>query len=144
MGMSYGKKLKICLEDIVTVTFIVEMFIKIAPGYYASWTLTHPVMLSRCMMLLCFAMIHIGIISNMTVMKNQKQGLSGFKRLFEILLIKQRGNGSIYDMIAVYHFQLQATIMEIYGYDCVGADYFDKQYDWLIKWKEQCKAMDKL
>ena len=51
---------------------------------------------------------------------------------------------AFYDMIAVYHFQLQATIMEIYGYDCVGADYFDKQYDWLIKWKEQCKAMDKL
>ena len=45
---------------------------------------------------------------------------------------------AFYDMIAVYHFQLQATMMEIYGYDCVGIDYFDKQYDWLIKWKEQC------
>jgi len=51
---------------------------------------------------------------------------------------------AFYDMIAVYHFQLQATMMEIYGYDCVGADYFDKQYDWLIKWKEQCKVMNKL
>jgi len=51
---------------------------------------------------------------------------------------------AFYDLIAVYHFQLQATIMEIHGYDCVGADYFDKQYEWLIKWKEQCKAMSKL
>lgn len=48
---------------------------------------------------------------------------------------------AFYDMIAVYHFQLQATMMEIYGYDCVDSDFLDKQYDWLIKWKEQCKAM---
>jgi hypothetical protein len=33
---------------------------------------------------------------------------------------------------------LQATMMEIYGYDFVDADYFDKQYDWLMKWEEQC------
>jgi len=51
---------------------------------------------------------------------------------------------AFYDMIAVYHFQLQATIMEVFGYDCVGLDFFDKQYDWLIKWKEQCKAMSNL
>jgi ribosomal protein S18 acetylase RimI-like enzyme len=51
---------------------------------------------------------------------------------------------AFYDMIAVYHFQLQATMMEIHGYDCVDTNYFDKQYDWLMKWKEQCKAMSKL
>ena len=48
---------------------------------------------------------------------------------------------AFYDMIAVYHFQLQATMMEIHGYDCVDFKFFDKQYDWLIKWKEQCKVM---
>jgi len=47
----------------------------------------------------------------------------------------------LYDMIAVYHFQFQATIMEIYGYDCVDSDFFDNQYDWLTKWKKQCKTM---
>jgi len=46
---------------------------------------------------------------------------------------------ALYDMIAVYHFQLQATMMEICGYDCVSFYFFDKQYDWLIKWKEQCQ-----
>ncbi len=46
-------------------------------------------------------------------------------------------------MIAVYHFQLQATIMEIYGYVCVDVSYFDKQYDWLMKWEKQCNAMSK-
>lgn len=51
---------------------------------------------------------------------------------------------AFYDMIAVYHFQLQATMMEIHGYDCVDSGYFDKQLDWLIKWKEQCKAMNML
>lgn len=48
---------------------------------------------------------------------------------------------AFYDFIAVYHFQLQANMMEIYGYDCVGIDYFDKQYDWLMKWENQCTKM---
>jgi len=50
---------------------------------------------------------------------------------------------AVYDLIAVYHFQLQATMMEIHGYDCVGTSYFDKQYEWLIKWREQCRVMNK-
>ena len=40
------------------------------------------------------------------------------------MLIKQE-EMTTHDMIAVYHFQLQATMMEIYGYDCVDAGYFD-------------------
>lgn len=48
---------------------------------------------------------------------------------------------AFYNLIAVYHFQLQATIMVIYGYDCVETDYFDKQYDCLMKWEEQCSKI---
>lgn len=51
---------------------------------------------------------------------------------------------AFYDLIAVYHFQLQATVMEVYGYDCVDTDFFGKQYDWLVQWKEQCEAIGKL
>ncbi len=51
---------------------------------------------------------------------------------------------AFYDMIAIYHFQLQATMLELYGYDSSIMDFFDKQYDWLMKWKEQCQVMSKL
>lgn len=51
---------------------------------------------------------------------------------------------AFYDLIAVYHFQLQATIMEMYVYDCVDTEFFDAQYDWLVRWKKQCGKMSKL
>ena len=46
---------------------------------------------------------------------------------------------AFYDMIAMYHFQLQATILEVYGYNACSFDFFDRQYDWLQRWKEQCR-----
>jgi Ser/Thr protein kinase RdoA (MazF antagonist) len=51
---------------------------------------------------------------------------------------------AFYDLIAVYHFQLQATVMETRGYDCVDDNFFDKQYDWLLRWKKQCEEMNNL
>jgi Ser/Thr protein kinase RdoA (MazF antagonist) len=50
---------------------------------------------------------------------------------------------SFFDLIAVYHFQLQATIIEIYGLDCVNEEFLDSQLDWLYKWREQCAAHQK-
>lgn len=46
---------------------------------------------------------------------------------------------AFYDLIAIYHYQLQATIIEIYGLDCVDEKFLDKQLDWLMKWREQCE-----
>lgn len=46
---------------------------------------------------------------------------------------------SLYNLIAIYHYQLQATIIEIYGLDCVDEAFFDRQLDWLMRWSEQCK-----
>lgn len=46
---------------------------------------------------------------------------------------------SFFDLIAVSHFQLQATIMEIYGLDCVDENFLDKQLDWLMCWRKQCE-----
>ncbi len=43
-----------------------------------------------------------------------------------------------YDFIGIYHYQLQATIMEIYGLDCVDYKFLDNQLDWLMRWREQC------
>ncbi len=46
---------------------------------------------------------------------------------------------AFYDLIAIYHYQLQATIIEINGLDCVDDKFLDKQLDWLIRWRGQCK-----
>ena len=45
---------------------------------------------------------------------------------------------AFFDLIAVYHFQLQATIIEMYGLTCVDETFLDNQLDWLYKWREQC------
>jgi len=45
---------------------------------------------------------------------------------------------SVFYFLAVYHYQLQATIIEIYGLDCVDKEFLDNQYDWLKKWANQC------
>lgn len=45
---------------------------------------------------------------------------------------------SFYDLIALYHFALQATIIEIFGIDCVENEFLDRQLKWLYKWQEQC------
>lgn len=44
---------------------------------------------------------------------------------------------SIYDLIAIYHFSLQATIIELFGLDCVDHAFFDRQYAWLKNWQAQ-------
>ncbi len=41
--------------------------------------------------------------------------------------------------VAIRHFQLQATILEIYGVDCIDEGFIDGQFYWLNKWQE---AMD--
>lgn len=46
---------------------------------------------------------------------------------------------AFYDFIALRHYQLQATIIEIYGLDCVDEAFVDRQLDWLRKWRELCK-----
>lgn len=45
---------------------------------------------------------------------------------------------AFYDFIALYHYALQATIIEIFGLDCVDNGFLDRQLDWLYKWREQC------
>ena len=38
--------------------------------------------------------------------------------------------------VAIRHFQLQATILEIYGIDCIDEGFIDGQLWWLNKWQE--------
>ena len=43
---------------------------------------------------------------------------------------------SFYDWVAIRHFQLQATILEIHGIDCIDEKFIDYQLYWLNKWLE--------
>ena len=38
--------------------------------------------------------------------------------------------------VAIRHFQLQATIVEIYGPDCIDEAFIDGQLYWLNQWEE--------
>lgn len=39
-------------------------------------------------------------------------------------------------MIGMYHYALQATIVDIHGLACIDHDFIDKQWLWLEKWQE--------
>ena len=41
---------------------------------------------------------------------------------------------SFYDWGAIRHFQLQATIVELYGIDCIDQRFIDAQLEWLERW----------
>jgi Ser/Thr protein kinase RdoA (MazF antagonist) len=41
---------------------------------------------------------------------------------------------AFYYLVVIYHYQLQATIVEIYGVDCNEDDFEDKQLDWIRNW----------
>ena len=46
---------------------------------------------------------------------------------------------AFHTLIAVQHFSTQATIMEMYGLDCIDRMDMDNQLDWLYRWRAQCR-----
>lgn len=68
------------------------------------------------------------------------------KRVLEVFLlgytrhsnVSQAEIDSYFDLIAADHFQLQASIIEIFGLDCVDNKFLDNQLDWLYRWRELC------
>lgn len=63
------------------------------------------------------------------------QFLRGYRKVHAITDAER---DAFYTCIAIRHYQLQATIMEIHGLDCVDETFIDGQWDWLMRWKEQC------
>ena len=57
----------------------------------------------------------------------------------KVIPLNQNEKNEIFDIISVYHFALQATIIEIFGINCVDNNFFDKQLKWLQKWQCRCK-----
>lgn len=46
--------------------------------------------------------------------------------------------GAFYKLLALYHFSLQATIVELFGLDCIDETFIDGQLYWLNRWREEC------
>ena len=44
--------------------------------------------------------------------------------------------------VAIRHFQLQATILEIYGIDCIDEGFIDGQLWWLNKWQKATEGFE--
>ena len=42
-------------------------------------------------------------------------------------------------LIAIQHFSTQATVMEMFGLDCIDSTDMDNQLDWLYRWRKQCE-----
>lgn len=42
--------------------------------------------------------------------------------------------GALDSLVAIYHFAVQANVIESFGLDCVDDAFFDRQLDWLERW----------
>ena len=58
--------------------------------------------------------------------------VSGYETIRQL---RPAEKGSFFDWVAIRHFQLQATILEIYGIDCVDEAFIDRQLAWLTDWR---------
>lgn len=96
-----------------------------------------------------FPMYDLALICNQThYFEFQEGAYKKTKKVYERLLpeylkyndLTASEINSFYDLIALYHFALQATIIETNGIDCVDNDFLDHQLDWLVKWKDQCET----
>ena len=63
--------------------------------------------------------------------------LAGYTRYVPLT---EREKASFSDWVVIRHFQLQATIVEIFGMDCIDNDFIDSQLQWMKSWEEQSRA----
>lgn len=68
---------------------------------------------------------------------NFEQFIEGYEQ-FKILSKDQKT--SFYYFMGMYHFQLQATIIEIHGINCIDHHFIDKQFEWLKQWQIKCET----
>jgi Ser/Thr protein kinase RdoA (MazF antagonist) len=52
--------------------------------------------------------------------------------------VSQAETDAFHAFIAVQHFSTQATVMALFGNDCLTDAELDSQLDWLYRWREQC------
>jgi len=97
---------------------------------------------------LAFPMYDLVLIANRTDYFEYKE--DGYEKTREVFLrvleeyqkvrkLSEQEIGAFYKMLALYHFALQATIVEIFGLDCIDEAFIDRQLDWLYRWREECE-----
>ncbi|WP_342760321.1 phosphotransferase [Paenibacillus sp. PK3_47] len=95
-----------------------------------------------------FAIFDIMMVCNCTdYFSYNDDGYKETKGIYERFLtgysdyhsLSENEMSAFYDFVAIMHYQLQATIIEIHGLDCVDEKFIDHQLEWLLKWREQCQ-----
>lgn len=95
-----------------------------------------------------FSMYDLVLIANRTdYFEYKEDGYRKTKEVFRRVLLEyqkvrnvtEEEINAFYKLMALYHFSLQATIVEIFGLDCIDEAFIDKQLDWLYCWKEECR-----
>ncbi len=81
-----------------------------------------------------FSLKHEDIELTKEVYRKFLSGYAGYHKLSREEVL------SFADWVAIRHFQLQATILEIYGGDCIDEGFIDGQLYWLNKWQEDWNA----
>lgn len=70
--------------------------------------------------------------------KNIDTFLKGYNKYYSINDAEIR---NIFDYIAIRHFDIQATIIECQGLDCIDETFLNNQYSWLTKWEDACSKI---
>lgn len=90
-----------------------------------------------------FPVYDIAVICDMTdYFKLSEQGYAETSRMlkrflkgyYEFNSVNEAEIRSIYDFIAIRHFEVQATIIENLGLTCIDEQFIDDQLEWLMKW----------
>jgi Ser/Thr protein kinase RdoA (MazF antagonist) len=69
--------------------------------------------------------------------KNVMEFLKGYDKYYNLSKEEEK---AIYYFIAIRHYDIQATIIDSKGLDCVDEQFLDDQYMWLEKWIERFKV----
>jgi Ser/Thr protein kinase RdoA (MazF antagonist) len=81
--------------------------------------------------------------------RNFEYGMSKTKENLEIYLrgynnyycLKESEKRAVFDYIAIRHYDIQATIIECQGLNCVDKEFLNNQYNWLMRWEETCNKL---
>ncbi|MDF2944633.1 MAG: aminoglycoside phosphotransferase [Herbinix sp.] len=95
-----------------------------------------------------FPLYDIAVICDMTdYFEFSEQGYVETSRMLQRFLrgynkfntVEQEEINFVYDLIAIRHFEVQATIIDNLGFACIDEKFIDDQFEWLMKWDKSYK-----
>lgn len=72
------------------------------------------------------------------ITKTKKNIDTFLKGYYKYYCISDTEIGNIFDYISIRHFDIQATIIECQGLNCVDDNFINNQFTWLTKWENAC------